>query len=113
MIALPEKLIQAFNAHMVKSGVSAHLQSHYRKWLWFYVDFCHKYRLPYSDAANLRPFLQKLWTKGNRKKLRVQNQDAVERYHRMLKTKGKEQGENVIFCCSAGGGANWHHWILE
>jgi hypothetical protein len=54
MIALPEKLIQAFNAHMVKSGVPAHLQSHYRKWLWFYVDFCHKYRHPYSDAA--RPF---------------------------------------------------------
>jgi hypothetical protein len=52
MIALPEKLIQAFNAHMVKSGVSAHLQSHYRKWLWFYADFCHKYRHPYSDALD-------------------------------------------------------------
>jgi len=95
MIALPEKLTQAFNAHMVKSGVPAPLQSHFRKWLRFYVDFCHKYRHPYSDTDSLQLFLQKLSDKGQPQKLRVQAQEAVEVYLQMLATKEREQNKTL------------------
>ncbi|MDD2557194.1 MAG: phage integrase N-terminal SAM-like domain-containing protein [Desulfuromonas sp.] len=95
MIALPEKLTQAFNAHMVKCGVPAPLQSHFRKWLRFYVDFCHKYRHPYSDPASLQLFVQKLSDKGQPQKLRVQAQEAVEVYLQMLATKERKQNKTL------------------
>ncbi len=58
MIALPEKLTQAFNAHTVKSGVPATMQSHSRKWLRFYVDFCHAI-YPFSSFSTLFRISQK------------------------------------------------------
>jgi integron integrase len=95
MIALPEKLTQAFNAHMVKSGVPAPLQCHFRKWLRFYVDFCHKYRHPYSDTASLQLFVQKLSDKGQPQKLRVQAQEAIGVYLQMLATKERKQNKTL------------------
>ena len=72
----------------------------YRKWLRFYLDFCHKYGHSYAGAESLPPFLDKLASKGQSDALRSQAAAAVELYYQMLAQSagdraGTERAERV------------------
>lgn len=98
MIKLPDKVTAAYNHFMSHRQLSSSQQPHYRKWLLYYLDFCHKYKHPYDSPASLEAFLDKLAEKNQPINLRQQAQAAVELYFEMLvsrKPVTPVEGENV------------------
>lgn len=53
MLVLPLDLIQKFQALLTQAGVPINQRSYYHKWLRYYLDFCHKYRLEPSKGVIL------------------------------------------------------------
>ncbi len=54
-----------------------------RKWLRFYLDFCHKYKKPRFNQASLTAFLAKLTNKGTDKQQCQQARQAIVHYYEM------------------------------
>ncbi len=50
-------------------GISAELQNFYRRWLRFYLGFCHKYEHAPKNADSLPHFTNKLKEKNQVKQL--------------------------------------------
>lgn len=84
MIRLPESVSAAYNYFMAHRKVPAWQQPYFRKWLLYYVDFCHKYKHPYDVLASLDAFLVKLQEKQQSKDSRQQAHEAIALYFEML-----------------------------
>jgi hypothetical protein len=72
--------------------VPAHF--HYRKWLWYYLDFCFKYHHEPVNKESLAPFIQKLKDKNQTAQKREQAFDAVSIFYQIERNKtvqGKTQ----------------------
>lgn len=54
-----------------------------RKWLRFYLDFCHKYKKPRFSGDSLVAFGEKLVTKGQDEQQRQQARQAIANYYEM------------------------------
>ncbi len=96
MIQLPEKLLPAYNHFMNQKNIPQSLQSHYRKWLRYYVDFCKKYRHPYTATESLVQFISKLKARGQSDLLRQQAQDAIKLYFEMLRAKNQQPSAGTM-----------------
>jgi len=44
MLQIPPLVLQRFNSELGARNVPVKFHPHYRKWLRYYPDFCHKYR---------------------------------------------------------------------
>jgi hypothetical protein len=49
MLAIPSDLARLYKTHLVQQGVAVEHRPHYKKWLRYYWDFCHKYALEPRD----------------------------------------------------------------
>lgn len=80
MIKLPAKVTPAYNHFMAQRQLPAAQQPHFRKWLLYYLDFCHKYQHPYASSVSLDAFLEKLVQKKQSTNFQQQAQAAVALY---------------------------------
>ncbi len=61
------------------------LLSSYKKWLRYYLDYCHKYKQPYSARQSLEKFIEKLREKKQSPEQQKEAVQAVSVYYEMLK----------------------------
>jgi integron integrase len=77
MLQTPPHIAKRFDAAMSAAGVDQHHQPHLRRWLRFYLDFCHKYGKDPANAVSLDAFEEKLKSKGQAPWMRRQAGEAV------------------------------------
>lgn len=53
MITLPKALVDKFNDWLGREAVDTNRHGEYRKWLRYYLDFCHKYGDGHLDERSL------------------------------------------------------------
>ena len=64
MLAIPPALGRLYDTLRERQGVAAEYRPHYRKWLRFYWDFCHKYNVKPTARQSFPAFREKLRTKN-------------------------------------------------
>jgi len=84
MIKVPAGLWRRYDEQLEGANVPSGDRADYRKWLRYYLDFCHKYGHAYAASDSLPPFLEKLASKRQGDAQRGQAGQAVRLYHRML-----------------------------
>ena len=81
MIQIPSDIRIDFDALLVKKGIPERFHFNYRKWLRYYLDFCHKYHFQQSNKENLSHFIKKLQEKNQTKGQQRQASHAVSLYY--------------------------------
>ena len=116
MIPLPENLLSAFNHFMVQRQVPPDQQPYFRKWLNYYVDFCHRYRHAYDQHSSLAAFHRKLTEKGHSVTSHQQAEEAITLYFDML---NERKIDDQKVCASKdnravkiANGADWR-WLYD
>ncbi|MEW6220294.1 MAG: integron integrase [Thermodesulfobacteriota bacterium] len=77
MLSVSPALQARFETLLRKRGVPNAAHSAFKKWLRFYLDFCHKYQLPCGSQSSIAPFLKKLQDKKQSEAQRQQAAQAV------------------------------------
>lgn len=83
MLPVPSDLSRRYDAMLESHGVALTQRPFYRKWLRYYLDFCHKYHFDQSDSASFSAFNDKLRQKNQSHSLRKQAYHAVFLYHKI------------------------------
>jgi len=83
MMSLPEGLWDKFNGWLEREQVDGARHGDYRKWLRYYLDFCHKYGHGYLEERSLGSFARKLESKGQGRVQVDEASRAVRIYYRM------------------------------
>lgn len=83
MIRLPEALLTKFDRWLNRASVGAERHAQCRKWLRYYLDFCHKYGHAYLAETSLRAFADKLTSKGQTPAQVDAAAQAVRVYYKM------------------------------
>ena len=84
----PDALWGKLDARLVAHRVPERQWGEYRKWLRYYLDFCHKYEHSYADAGSLPLFLKELASKRQTEPQCRQAEAAVGLYYGMLAETG-------------------------
>lgn len=63
MLVVPGALQKQFVGYLSEKGVPSSQHGNCLKWLRYYLDFCHKYRLVENRPESLAPFVTKLQDK--------------------------------------------------
>ena len=58
MITLPKALLDKYDDWLEREAVDANRHGEHRKWLRYYLDFCHKYGNGYLDELSLGLFVK-------------------------------------------------------
>jgi Phage integrase, N-terminal SAM-like domain len=77
MQPVPSEVWASFERRLNEAGVPAPRRADYRKWVCFYLDFCHKYGHPPRSLTSLGPFLGKLAAKNQSGEQREQAAHAI------------------------------------
>jgi hypothetical protein len=83
MLPIPEPLQTQFEAGLRNKAIPKHTHGLYKKWLRYYLDFCHKYELPHGHGDSLVPFLNKLQEK-KQTKAQQQASQAIALYDALI-----------------------------
>jgi hypothetical protein len=77
MQPVPSGVWASFERRLNEAGVPAPRRADYRKWVCFYLDFCHKYGHESDSPTSLGPFLSKLAAKNQSGEQREQAAHAI------------------------------------
>jgi integron integrase len=99
MLRTPREIAARFDHALESAGIAEHVRPHYRRWLRFYLDFCAKYQWDPASAAAVKPFCDKLESKGQEDWKRHQAAAAIALYQQAV----LRAAEHPL---SAGGGEN-------
>ena len=94
MIQIPAQIQTRYEAIVVKKAIPERHHLYYRKWLLYYLDFCHKYDLKQSNKKSLSHFINKLREKNQTDQQQKQASHAVSIYYEIGTT---NSGENASF----------------
>jgi integron integrase len=83
MISIPDVVLDSYVAHLGTKKVPPAWFAEYRKWLRYYLDFCHKYPVPPDRAERVRLFCEKLKEKKQTEEQRDRAAHAVSLYFSM------------------------------
>lgn len=83
MLTVPPDLSRRYDAMLERSGIAPNDRPFYRKWLRYYLDFCHKYHFDLFEAESVSAFDDKLRQKNQSQPLRKQACHAVFLYHKI------------------------------
>ena len=81
MIQISTPVLQRFNSELGARNIPIKFHPHYRKWLRYYLDFCHKYHLDPASKESLPSFIQKLQEKKQGIPLQKQANTAIRLYY--------------------------------
>ncbi len=84
MLTIPEALQAQFEAGLRNKAIPKQTHGLYKKWLRYYLDFCHKYHLPHAHGDSLAPFLNKLQEKKQTKAQQQQASQAIALYYELI-----------------------------
>ncbi|MBI4745113.1 MAG: integron integrase [Deltaproteobacteria bacterium] len=88
MINIPAALFTKYALLLNKKTVPVSLHNNYKKWLRYYLDFCHKYCHRYADKESLKHFMIKLHEKNQALSMQEEAGKAVGFYYEMLDKTG-------------------------
>lgn len=83
MQTIPADIVELYERTLSMANVPVASREFYRKWLRYFLDFCHKYGYDASDPKSLTPFMEKLRSKKQSLSYQRQAQHAVVLYHEM------------------------------
>lgn len=84
MLIVPPELAHRYDATLAQGSIAAKTRPHYRKWLRFYWDFCHKYQFDPDDQNSLSHFNRKLLEKKQPEWMRQQAAHAIALFYQMI-----------------------------
>jgi integron integrase len=84
MLIVPSALQTQFEACLHNQAIPPHTHGFYKKWLRYYLDFCHKYHFPPAHKDSLGPFLNKLQEKKQTQAQQNQASHAITLYYELL-----------------------------
>ncbi|MEA3274743.1 MAG: integron integrase [Pseudomonadota bacterium] len=84
MLNIPPDLARRYDALLDRSSVAPNHRAYFRKWLRFYLDFCHKYTFDPADRNSFPQFNNKLQEKRQSELLRRQAHHAVSLYYEVI-----------------------------
>ncbi|MCR4320952.1 MAG: hypothetical protein NUV74_11530 [Candidatus Brocadiaceae bacterium] len=84
MLNIPAALFTKYSILLNKKSVPVSVHNNYKKWLRYYLDFCHKYCHRYVDMESLKHFMVKLHEKNQSPAIQEEAAHAVSLYYDML-----------------------------
>ncbi|MDX8414359.1 MAG: hypothetical protein R8J85_09765 [Mariprofundales bacterium] len=90
MQPLPPKLIYAYDVILAQRGINGASLGHFKKWLRFYLDYCHKYHAPPRSRQSFSKFHDKLRLKHQSEEWCKQAYHAVSLYYELVDGVKKE-----------------------
>ena len=81
MIQIPEQIQRHFNSALGTKNIPVKFHADYRKWLRYYLDFCHKYHFKAADRKSLPCFIKKLQEKKQNIQQQKQAHAAISLYY--------------------------------
>ena len=81
MIQIPEQIRRQFNSALGAKNIPVNFHADYRKWLRYYLDFCHKYHFDAADRKSLPCFIKKLQQKKQNIQQQKQAHAAISLYY--------------------------------
>jgi integron integrase len=95
MLSLSPELLHSYDAILGQKKIASDECSQYRKWLRYYLDFCHKYHFSPTDKQSFSAFHKKLSSKNQSEASCRQAHAAVVLYHQMLHSYRGEKPEHA------------------
>ena len=83
MQTIPADIWEQFSAVLKKRAVPISCLADSRKWLQYYLDFCHKYCHRYADRESLKHFMLKLHEKHQSLAMQEEAAKAATLYYEM------------------------------
>ena len=84
IIKAPQEIIQQFEIWLSKEKIPIEKFDLYKKWLRYYLDFCHKYKHNPQVSESLPQFINKLRDKKQSKQQQKQAFDAIIIYYKIF-----------------------------
>jgi len=81
MIKIPFDILSCFSSLLIKNAIEQRYHYHYKKWLRYYFDFCHKYKYPKESYNSLPYFINKLQEKNQNQFQQKQAAHAISLYY--------------------------------
>jgi hypothetical protein len=83
-LTISEVLQTQFEAGLRNKAIPQQTHGLYKKWLRYYLGFCHKYHVPHAHGDSLVPFLNKLQEKKQTKAQQQQASQAIAMYDELI-----------------------------
>ena len=83
MLPLSSEVVHAYDAALAQRKISSDERNHYKKWLRYYLDYCHKYHFSPADKQSFSHFHKKLSSKNQSEASCRQAYAAVVLYHQV------------------------------
>ncbi|MDA8241257.1 MAG: integron integrase [Nitrospiraceae bacterium] len=96
MQAIPPDVAELYERKLSKAKVPTSSRDFYKKWLRYFLDFCHKYGYDPSDPESVTPFMEKLRSKKQSLAYQRQANHAVILYQEMPTKTAFTSGESSI-----------------
>ena len=93
MLPIPDEVLKPFDAILEEKAIPRVLQSEYRKWLRYYLDFRVKYPPPDSKSDHVRLFIEKLRSKNQSQDNQEQAATALSLFFAMQRPESGAQGD--------------------
>jgi integron integrase len=117
MIRVPQEIIQQFNAIIKKEEIPSDKYNLYKKWLRYYLDFCHKYGHDPRNSESLPIFINKLRDKKQSKLQQKQAFDSIIVYYKIFniypkwsKKAGNDEIKETTISYDQSKPTNKKHW---
>ena len=72
MLKIPSQIVSLYDELLAKTALPVRSHFLYKKWLRYYLDFCHKYHFEPSIRQNISRFLNKLEEKNQNEQQKKQ-----------------------------------------
>ncbi|MBN2061912.1 MAG: integron integrase [Deltaproteobacteria bacterium] len=104
MLKIPESVMEDFSSFLKEKNIPVTLHNYYKRWLRYYLDYCHKYQFDCLNPDSLPNFLNKLQEKKQTGTQQKQAQESIGLFYEMIKLKSniinmldfvKQKNDNV------------------
>jgi hypothetical protein len=90
MLSIPPELTHLYEMRLTQKNVAVEQRPRYKKWLRYYLDFCHKYAFEPTDRRSFPAFQEKLRAKNQSESQCQQAYHAVALYYEMGVSEARE-----------------------
>ena len=96
MLKIPSQIMSLYDELLAETGIPVRSHFLYKKWLRYYLDFCHKYHFEPSTRENISLFLNKLEEKNQNELQRKQAAHAISIFHEIRLPNSEKRGDNEV-----------------
>lgn len=108
MQSIPPDVSEQYTEMLKEKGVSVSSRDFYKKWVRYFLDFCHKYGYDSSNPESITPFIDKLGSKKQSPVYQRQAHHAVILYHEMpTKIASNHNSHHPTLILRGGSEAAW------